>query len=593
MTQALTPSPSPKGEGSLNTRPLNTPVSSSGGSLNTRPLTPALYLGKKLGVRACASLIALTLTLIALVFGFGVDRPIVNAAPQPTWTPSDVPTITPTSLQEFALPAPLCTLEAGRLICYHELHHATPIPISPTGQFVTDFAIAPDGDWVAYRTGSALMMASTVTPTGSGSPRVLDPQAVPSDLINAGGDTIAWSPDSLTLVYITAFGFRARDSHDTMIDVTDRPYIALRWSPDGSRLAAQTSEGGWVFFAFTAAPIQFQVTRTYAQASDMAWISTSAAVIAPRAGGLLQIDVTTANSAPVWTVAGEHFMTLHAGAPGQVLAMHVQPGATVGMAVGIDSSGKWMPFGQATLDLQMQWGPPLTDQMVYITSGTPILTDRATGDENMLPFQKVGRLQWSPGVLNEVSALPMDADLYFVAPDSMDVAQVWRLPRDGSPLLQLTYSTQSIIGYAVGVDSLEVFTADGGSAFVNQTGATPTPTGTLSLTPTATRSRLRSTATHATTITPTATPFASITPPPATAYSVRSVGWPIGPALYVRVAPNGTLSPPVLIGAPVLSPIGGFAYGIRGSQLTIINWTTGQLVALKAIHDPTLIRWVG
>lgn len=540
----------------------------------------------------------LWLALIATLAlgGLGIANSPGNRAslPAPTWTPSDVPTITPTSLQELALPAPLCTLEVGRLICYHELHHATPIVISPMAQVVSDFAIAPDGDWVAYRAGTTLFMASTLTPAVSGAPRVLDPQAVLSDLVSSSNDTIAWTPDGVTIAYITAFGFRARDSHGQSVEVTDRPYRAVRWSPDGSRLAAQTAAGGWAFFAFHNAPLQFQLTRTDAQTSDMAWISATVVVTAPRAGGLRQLDVTSATSAPAWTIVGEHFVNLHSGLPGQVIAMHVQPGASLGTAVGIDTSGKWTPFGAARLDLQMQWGPPLSDQMVYITSGTPILTDRATGDENMLPFQKVARLAWSPSALPEVVMLPMDADLYFVALDAGDVPQLWRLPRDGSPLIQLTYSSIPIIAYSVGVNAVQVYTTGGGSLLTNLTGATVTPTATITLTPTI--SRVRPTATRPVTITPvpTVTPFATITPLPVdTRYSVRSIGWEPGPALNVRVAADGTLSPPILIGDPVLSPTGSFAYGMRGVQLIIINWTTGQLVALKVIHNPTLIRWVG
>ena len=495
-----------------------------------------------------------------------------------------------------ALPDALCALISGQVICY-DANTAVPKPITPAGPPIIDFAIAPDGQWLAYRAGQTLSMAPIAG--GQVAVRIIDPKAIPSaDLSRTQPDavTLAWAPDGLAIAYITAFGLRVTDPSGQFADANDRPYTSLAWSPVGDRLAAQAADGSWTFFACTHNPLKLSITRVFADAASVAWLDDTIVIVAPAAGGLLRIDPTSASAAPVWYVADEHFIKLNPGMSEQVVALHLDSGDQNGIAVSIDADGHWTPFGSAKLDPRLGWGPAPADQLAYITSGTPIMVDRATGNENMLPLQRVDALVWSPGTLPEVQGLAMDADLYFIAPDAAGIAQLWRLPRDGFPLIQLSHSTEPVTRYEVGADAIR-FTAGSVSTLVHPDGSSLTPTPTVA--PVLSGPAQRTATALARAVTPTAaqptstpTPFLTVTPRP-TLGQVKIVGWQPGPSVVQRVLATGTVSRTYLLERATLSPGGGYAAGYRGAQLVILNWDTGRELAIQNIQNPSALEWIG
>jgi hypothetical protein len=337
-------------------------------------------------------------------------------------------------------------------------------------------------------------------------------------------------------------------------------------------------------------------TRVFAEAASVAWLDDQAVVVAPAAGGLLRIDPTNATSPPAWYVADEHFIKLNPGSSGQVVALHSASGDQNGLAVNIDADGHWTPFGSAELDPRLNWGPAPADQLAYITSGTPIMVDRATGAENMLPLQRVDALAWGPGALSEVQGVAMDADLYFIASDSTGIEQVWRLPRDGFPLIQLSHSAMPVTGYEVGADTIR-YTAGGVSSLVHPGGSslTPTPTAVVTLSGAAVRTATAlARAAPPTSTQPTMTPtsFLTVTPLPL-AGKITVIGWQPGPAVVQRILATGAASHTYLLTRAVLSPAGGFAAGFRAAQLVILNWNTGREVAIQGIQDASALEWTG
>ncbi|MHB8628987.1 MAG: TolB family protein [Aggregatilineales bacterium] len=502
-----------------------------------------------------------------------------------------------TAHADKTLPDALCALISGQVVCY-DANTALPKPITPADPPAIDFAIAPDGQWLAYRAGQTLSIAPIAD--GQVAVHMIDPQAIPSAGLSRDQQpeavTLAWAPDGLAIAYLTAFGLRVTDPSGQFANADDKPYMSLMWSPDGNRLAAQATDSSWTFFACTHNPLKLSVTRIFADAASMAWLDEKAVIVAPTAGGLLRIDPTSANAAPAWYVADEHFIKLNQGQPEQVVALHLDAGDHNGIAVAIDADGHWTPFGGAKLDPRLSWGPAPADQLAYITSGTPIMVDRATGDENMLPLQRVDALAWSPGTLPEVQGLAMDADLYFIAPDSTGIEQLWRLPRDGFPLIQLSHSTVPVTAYEVGADAIR-FTAGSVSILVHPDGSslTPTPTATIVLSGSALRTATALakgvTATPAQP-TQTPTPFLTVTPRPAVG-QVTIVGWQPGPSVVQRALATGTPSRTYLLERALLSPGGGYAAGYRGAQLVILNWDTAREVAIQGIQNPIALKWIG
>src|SRR5258708_10621401 len=178
-------------------------------------------------------------------------------------------------------------------------------------------------------------------------------------------------------------------------------------------------------------------------------------VIAPASGGLLRVDVTAAKTATVWNIPNEHFQKLFTTSAGRVLATHPDPGDTIGSTVSISADGAVTELGNAKIDSRVRWGPD-GRMMVYIDAGAPILVDRSTGAEDILPVKNVTRLEWSPPLPPLVTNLPLDADLYFLALDDKNVRQPWRLPRNGGLAPQITNQPYHVLDYPISLGKTQI-----------------------------------------------------------------------------------------------------------------------------------------
>src|SRR5690606_32042776 len=62
--------------------------------------------------------------------------------------------------------------------------------VTPQSAFVLDFGVAPDGDWLAYRTETLLALRRV----SNGEGVTLDEGGASVPSVRGQGDTIAWSP---------------------------------------------------------------------------------------------------------------------------------------------------------------------------------------------------------------------------------------------------------------------------------------------------------------------------------------------------------------------------------------------------------------
>ena len=100
--------------------------------------------------------------------------------------------------------------------------------VTPTSDFVVDFGVAPDGNWMAYRTESALTLLNMF----SGDSSVIESGAgIPSS--RGKGDTLVWSPTGDALAYTTLTGGRVYFSGTgtpVFADLRDSVFVSLQWS---------------------------------------------------------------------------------------------------------------------------------------------------------------------------------------------------------------------------------------------------------------------------------------------------------------------------------------------------------------------------
>jgi len=481
----------------------------------------------------------------------------------------------PTVALARELPAPLCVLVTGQVVCYDAALTA-PNPITPPEQQVIDFAIAPDGNWIAYRTSDTVTIAPINEDRDS---QLVDPQGVPPATMGIFKTTIAWSPDGLAIAYVTANGFRVAFpgvDKPIYIDNNERAVINLRFSPGGERLAAQADDGSWTLFTVQSGvdTPNAQRTRVINQAADLAWLDDTNLVVAYVAGGLARIDATNTAQLPAWSAATGHYTKLITSSEGQIFALNPDPGDTIGSAVSIRADGTVTPVGQSKIDAQVQWGPDGAI-MYYITSGTPILVDRATGAENRLRINRVTRLVWGPQTPPLASSIPLDADIAFLAPDENGVQQAWRLSRVGlDPVSQITNQSTPVLRL--------------GDAGIAPDSAVIPPANAQKLT-------------GQTWLIPAAR-YAS----DKSVWLLRRLGWRSGPdvvQLYTVKfdAAGKALTPevrshPFISSNPHLSPTGRYVMGAQRfgtiDQLAILDIQSGRRVRIQGSDGLTVFQWV-
>ncbi len=190
----------------------------------------------------------------------------------------------------------------------------------------------------------------------------------------------------------------------------------------------------------------------------------------------------------------------------------------------------------------------------------------------MLPLKHVDRVVWSAAALPEALGVAMDADLYFIAPDATHIPQLWRLPRDGFPLIPLSQSVVPVTSYTLFGDTIQ-YVAGSVTATIHIDGSTVLPAIATAGSP------------------PTATLLPSATPPPTE--TLQRLGWQPGPAVIQKVGKAGLSGSTYLLENAQLSPSGKFAVGSRGTQLVILNWASGKEVAIQGVQSASAIRWGG
>ncbi|MFW5690883.1 MAG: hypothetical protein ACOCXZ_00165, partial [Chloroflexota bacterium] len=126
--------------------------------------------------------------------------------------------------------------------------------ITPDDVFVLDFAVAPDGNWLAYRTDSGLYVSNM---TSDDAPVQLEATSANFPPLRQGGQTLTWSPDAGALAYTTEYGVRVAvdiaSGQPRFIDIAVSPLIHLSWSPGGAFLAAEAENDVWWLYRREAA----------------------------------------------------------------------------------------------------------------------------------------------------------------------------------------------------------------------------------------------------------------------------------------------------------------------------------------------------
>lgn len=328
--------------------------------------------------------------------------------------------------------------------------------VTPEGETVIDFGVAPDGVWLAYRTGDALKLLDMTT----GVARTLEGATAASPPFRGRGQSVSWSPDARALAYTVDYGLRVYFNVEpaSFFDVPTTPILDMVWSPDSKYLAAEAENNIW--WVYRREGEQMILHAALPTSFGVAWADTNVLMFAPETGGLYLMDVANANAQAQIAEANVFFSSPAARARGEVVVFarpeddtNITPTAGYLTRVTFAENGtQFESMSDTSVDLNgLRWGPRGT-LLVALGSGILALVDPASAQGFALPMTGVVSYSW--GGIRPTSTEPVTptSEAYFLGDDITGARSIWRLPRDGSPAAPITAPEIVVETYTVASD---------------------------------------------------------------------------------------------------------------------------------------------
>jgi hypothetical protein len=346
-------------------------------------------------------------------------------------------------------------------------------PVSPDGEFVVDFAVAPDGGWLAYRTETGLMLSHLAAGT-DGETHQLEGESANLPPLRGRGDTMAWSPAGDALAYTTTYGLRIafEIGGDPLFNqVAVSPLAGLRWSPGGTFLAAEAENNVW--WIYRREGVRLHLASAIPSSRGLAWFDDNRLIFAPEEGGLFLMDLGRFNEQSLLRGADDLYWLPYVRADRSIVA-YTRPAAeevadensAYFQRLTIQADGSIAPAltGDALIDLSgLRWAPG-GQLMIAARDSALLLLLPDSGEGFPLPVESVVAYGWGAPPAPDVFGFVMSHDGFFLAPDfRTGQVQVWRLTRDGQPPAPLTASPEDISSYGVAANGSAIAYVSAGS----------------------------------------------------------------------------------------------------------------------------------
>lgn len=329
--------------------------------------------------------------------------------------------------------------------------------VTPENEFVLDFAVAPDGNTVAYRTQAGLFTSNMFVPD---SVEQIENERADIPDIRGKGDTLAWSPQGDAIAYTTLYGGRVYFNTGFFSDLMTPGLLHLVWSPDGRYLAAEAAQNVWWIFRREAN--EMLLTSVIASGVGAAWIDLTRMVFAPAEGGLIIMDMAAGNlQTPLLDAFQKYRRPCYDAQNGSLLVFG-------GAANGDEDSGRLLRliFRSTTITLQeegiadvpltgLRWAPGC-QLMIAFEGGSLALIEPRSGQGFTLPIVEASAYTWGNIYPPAVTGVPLPAEGYAIAPGPNGIQQVWRIPQDGSLPSTITPAVYDISEYAISPDGTRI-----------------------------------------------------------------------------------------------------------------------------------------
>jgi hypothetical protein len=337
--------------------------------------------------------------------------------------------------------------------------------------FILDFAVAPDGVSLAYRTLEGLFLADMYARQRRTAPPIVTLEGASAGYpeIRGRGDTIAWSPTGTALAYATVGNLRLLNRRTGRAQNLDVASIQdLRWSPDGQFLAAGAAGNIWWFYFYDGA--QARLISAITDVTGIAWLPDNRVYVAFASGGLNLLDILNRSQQTVVLPADavyslpyvmESDLYVFQGMPdaARLLVVRAQETQTLSQAPLDISAARWSPDGRS---------------LVAFRGGAMALIEPISGQSFTLPVNNAAAYSW--GVYRrERGTVARWGGAYILADaPSTGVAQVWRVPDNNALPETITPAVEDITEFAVSGDGRRMAYVSGGALFYFTVGGSPT-----------------------------------------------------------------------------------------------------------------------
>jgi WD40 repeat protein len=356
----------------------------------------------------------------------------------------------------FDLPTDLYILLNEGIVQRYGLGAEGATTVTPEGDFVIDFAVAPDGNWIAYRTEQGITLAYMPNPDQI---RVLLETVATADFppLRQGGQTMAWSNDGTQLAYTTTSGVRVAFNLGTnqvvFANILTSPARHVSWSPNGTYLAIEVEDNIWWIYQHVGD--EMILVGALPSSYGTAWQDDTRLIFAPQEGGLIILDFGNFNEQYPLREDGQRYFLPTIRPDGSLVAFasdnDEDPQANAawtrmsvaGNIATIDE------FANTPTDITgAMWGVG-GELLIALRDGGMTLLIPNVGVVLPLPIGEVVAYGWGAPRPPSARGLVMSQQGFFRANDIFGVTQVWQLPNDGTPPTAITTGENEVTAYTV------------------------------------------------------------------------------------------------------------------------------------------------
>jgi hypothetical protein len=346
----------------------------------------------------------------------------------------------------------------------------TAVSVTRPEEKIYDFAVAPGGEWILYRTDAGVAVRSL---DGSRGQVIAEKAGVPLDANH--GHTLSWSPDASRVAYVTSTGFQvyipgAADNLQPLVfdaQLPDPSIVDLSWSVDGRWLVAWLASG--LSSLCDTGDLTSLRCVDLGGLNSYVWLADGRLAFAPVEGGLALLDPTDLESRS-FMVPQEQQVDLLGQRPDSSLVFFGHEGS-------LDQPGLLQSGDPASLNFEQEGSMPFqTSGLSWDASDsrlvargpeqTILIYDPVSGSEGSIKSSGTAvSIDWGTPPPRGVTSLPLAGDLYFLAPQA-GVVQVWRLPANGEPPASITNAGGDILAYDVAPGGSQIAYTSGGTIYV-------------------------------------------------------------------------------------------------------------------------------